>query len=176
MAMEAFGEWHGSEEAPEGSPAPLWPLSSSHATSWNALLPHLGTSFLRDKHPSHSSNDTVHNYTLKLQGANPLLTHVLACQLSSYALLRSFKPEVTKAWHAFLSTGSLDTTKAKTSQSSIPTDSSSDSDGGEWSQSRNAKRRLKQRQERNAKARPHRAAEFQHKHLSAQDVARALQL
>jgi chemotaxis protein histidine kinase CheA len=153
--------------APEGSPAPLWLSSSSYAASWDALLPYVGTSILRDTLPkaSHGHAGGFHSYTLRLQGANPLLTHVLACQFSSYALLRSEEPEISKAWQSFITTGSLQAAANKTPQSSISTDSSADSDDDGWQRARSEKRLAKQ-QQRNTRLLPQRATEFLQKHIT----------
>ena len=78
------------------SAAALWASPSSHAATWDLLLRHLGTSILADKCPAAGSTVGVHSYTLRLQGANPLLTHVLACQFSSYALLSGEVPAIMK--------------------------------------------------------------------------------
>ena len=83
-------------DASSDAAALLWPSSSAHVSTWDALLPLAGTSILRDTRPAPGSTDGVHSYTVRLQGANILLTHVLACVFSSYALLRGEVPEMTK--------------------------------------------------------------------------------
>ena len=87
---------------PSDVAAPLWASPSSHVATWGLLLKYLGTSIMTDKCPAAGSTSSVHSYTLRVQGANRLLTHVLACQFSSYALLRSEAPEITKEWQALL--------------------------------------------------------------------------
>jgi hypothetical protein len=146
--------------------APLWPSPTLHATSWDVLLSHLGTSILRDKRPAPGTSDGEHTYTLRLQGANSLLTHVLACQLSSYALLRSELPEMTKEWQSLLSPARA------ASPSSISTDSSASSseDDNGWEKARSNKRRLNP--QRHARLLPQRVAAFQQKHFTGNVAGR----
>ena len=154
--------------APNDAAAPLWASPSSHATTWDLLLKYVGTSIMADKCPAAGSTSGVHSYTLRVQGANPLLTHVLACQFSSYALLRSETPEITKEWQALLSPA-----KATASSSISATDSSASSSGDEdgWQRARSDKRRLTTAQ-RHARLLPQRAVAFQQKHFSGKVAER----
>jgi hypothetical protein len=154
-------------DTPNPALAPLWVSSSSHAASWDVLLQHWGTSILADKRPSPDTSNGAHSYILRLQGANPLLTHVLACVFSSYALLRGEVSEITKQWQSLLSPAS---TNESSSTSTDSSDSSSGDDDG-WQKARTDKRRLNQSQ-RHAKLLPQRVVAFQQKHITGKVAVR----
>jgi hypothetical protein len=153
--------------------APLWPEPSTIATKWTELL-HNGTRVIRDSRPMADAPNRgkYHSYTLRVQGANALLTHILACQFISYGHLRSEVPEITNAWRSLLENGSPQTTKTRSS-SSASTDSSSSDDEDGWERvSRSAKKQAKQ-QERRAHARlPRDVAKFERSHMVGDVAAR----
>jgi hypothetical protein len=146
------------------SPPALWNHPSLLVSTWDALLP-TGTCILSDQRPASTGSPAIlrRSYRLRLQGANPQLTHVLACAFSSYALLRQVQPDITTAWDKLLG-GDV--------KESIPdsTDSSASDDSDGWEQSVQAKKRDQQKQRR-ARSLPKRMAEFKRSHLTAADVS-----
>lgn len=73
----------------------LWPDQEKSFNNWDELIA-AGTHILKDSGPSASVDNGWHSYILCVRGANMQMTHILACVLSSWGLLRSQLPELTK--------------------------------------------------------------------------------
>jgi hypothetical protein len=140
---------------------PLWNDRALTTESWEDLLNRAGTAVLRDFRPTPSSE--FHSYQLRLRCANSALTHVVACQLLSYSLLRSVEPNATKEWDAILGRDCTGRSNGKSRPTDATDSSSSDTDDG-WVQSKATRKRAEQR-ERRAQSLPKRVADFRSKFM-----------
>jgi hypothetical protein len=154
----------------ESSTLPLWTDPASITKSWADLLRPVGTRIISDRRPASDSNVPFHAYQLLLQGANKLLTHIIACQFASYSLLRAQAPEVAKEWDQLLRPDIVGRTKNNTANKTDSSPSDSDDDG--WQQSRTTQRRAQQ-QLRRARSLPKRVAAFNSKYMIVGKVANA---
>ena len=144
-------------------PAPLWNDRAQVASSWTDLLGRAGSRILRDSGPAPKSKATFHSYQLLLQGGNNLVTHILACQLSSYGLLRAAAPAATKEWDKLLRGDSV-SNSSDSAQPADPTDSSSSDSEDGWTQQRATRKRIEQRNHRN-RTLPKRVTDYGSKHM-----------
>jgi hypothetical protein len=145
------------------SALPLWNSVSSVTSSWADLLGRADNRVLRDNDPSPKSATPFHTYQLLLHGANKLLTHILACQLSSYGLIRAHTPAATRAWDSLLCGDDVSGSPDRTHPTESTDSSSSDSDGG-WEQQKARTKRMQQRTRRSQSV-TKRVADFRGKHM-----------
>jgi hypothetical protein len=157
--LKAVPDPHGGD----GTDAPLWPDRSSVASSWADLLSQPGTCILNNSRPQQNSNDEFHWYQLRVHGANPLLTHILACQLWSYDFLHSLDPTAFKAWIRLLRGEDVAASTTSAHGADATDCSSSDSDDG-WSQPRAMRKRIQAR-DRHERSLPKRVADFRKKYM-----------
>ena len=149
---------------PPSAEVPLWSEHSSVTDSWADLLSRPNTCILRDRQPpSADVTAAFHSYQLLIKGANAPLTHILACQLSSYSLLRSVRPDATKEWDKLLRGHAPAMMTARQADTDTTDASSSDSDEG-WQQSKATKKRSQLRA-RHARMLPTRVAQFRKQHM-----------
>lgn len=138
--------------------APLWFQRAEITESWAELLAAPGTRILRDTRPAMTPAVTFHSYQLLLCGANSVLTHILACQLVSYGLLRSVDAQTTREWEALLRSDSACRGNTNGRSTASTDSSSSDSDDG-WTHS-TLSRKVSHQRTRLARSLPKRAATF----------------
>jgi hypothetical protein len=89
-----------SQQSSESKPALFLQPDVSYG-SWDELLS-AGTFIMNNKRPRLGVQNEASTYSLRVKGANGLITYVLACTFASYGLLRSVDPKLTQQFDNFL--------------------------------------------------------------------------